>query len=255
MHITLLGGAASAGFARGLAALLTADDRLTIVHNTARDMWVHGLKHCPDANAFLSDRPTSYAVADSIEALGMGPAWFRSSDQDTALDVVRTELLQADFSLAEVTAALAVRRALGAALVPMSNDRVEQHVVVDGPDGRVAIHVEEYLAAPGEHTAHDVVLVADQWSISPEADAAITSSDILMLGPDSMALTLIPIFGTPGLVEAVAAGSAPVIDARGADPAPAALASVAGNVELKFDRLIPVAAEAASAHAAARSLV
>lgn len=253
MHLTLLGGAASARFAHDLIAALGSDDQLTIVHPTSRDMWVHGLKHAPDANAFLAAATSTYSVADAIDELGLGPSWFRPSDQETALDLVRTELLQADFTLAETTAAIAVRKNLNAHLIPMSNERVEQHVVVDSPDGARAIHVEEYLADPDRYTPHDLVLIAEEWSVCAEAAAAIEASDVLLLGPDSMTLALMPIFHTPGLVEAVAASTAPVVDARGIDRAPAALTAVAPRVELKFDRVTVVPGDTEAALTAVRS--
>ncbi len=255
MYLTLLGGAASARFAHGLVAALGSDDHLTIVHPTSRDMWVHGLKHAPDANAFLSAGAATYSVTDAIDELGLGPAWFRPSDQDTALDLVRTELLQADFTLAETAAAIAVRKKLNAGLIPMSNDRIEQHVVVDSPEGARAIHVEEYLAEPDRHAPHDVVLIAEEWSVCAEAAEAIEASDVLILGPDSMTLALMPIFRTPGLVEAVAASTAPVIDTRGADYAPAALIEVAPKTELKFDRVTVLPADPAITLTAVRSFV
>lgn len=260
MHLTLLGGAESAEFARDLAALLDADDQLTVVFNTSRDMWAHGLKRSPDADAFLTTLapsalpPASFTVADEIARLGMGPAWLTPSDQEIALSLVRTELLHAGFTLTEVMTALAVRRGIGPALLPMSDDRVEQHVVTDGPEGSRAIHVEEFLAGPTDRPANDLVLVADEWKASKEAAAAIEAADIIILGPASLSLTLMPLFRTPGLVEAIAASGAPVVDVHVVDGAPAPLAALAGNVELKFDLAVKCEPDARAALTAARGL-
>ena len=261
MHLTLLGGAESAGFARDLAALLGDDDELSIVFNTSRDMWAHGLKRSPDADAFLTvfdsstPRTPTFAVADEISGLGMGPAWLRPSDQDIALHLVRTELLQAGFSLTEVTTALAVRRGITARLLPMTDDRVEQHVVADGPDGSRAIHVEEFLAGPVDQPARDLVLVADEWNASKEATGAIESADVIVFGPASLSLTLMPLLRTPGLVEAVAASGAPVVDVHVVDQAPPSLAALAGNVELKFDLAVKCEPDPRSALTAAQGLL
>ncbi|MEO6472204.1 MAG: 2-phospho-L-lactate transferase CofD family protein [Aeromicrobium sp.] len=260
MHLTLLGGAESAGFTRDLAELLAEGDQLTVVFNTARDMWAHGLKRSPDADALLSTldssaaRTPTFAVADEIEALGLGPAWLRPSDQDVALQLARTELMQAGFTLTEVTAALAARRGITTRLLPMTDDRVEQHVVAGGTEGSRAIHIEEFLAGPGDQPAQDLVLVADDWKASQEALAAIESSDVIILGPSSLSLTLMPILRTPGLVEAIAASAAPVVDVHVVDKAPASIAALVGNVELKFDLAVKCEPNASAALDKARGL-
>lgn len=261
MHLTLFGGAESAGFVRDLTSLLGEDDDLTVVFNTSHDMWAHGLKRSPDADALLTaleqtaPRTPTFVVSDEIAGLGMGPAWLRPSDQDIALQLVRTELLQAGFSLTEVTTALAVRRNITTRLLPMTDDRVEQHVVAEGPEGGRAIHVEEFLAGPVDQPARSLVLVADDWNASKEAIAAIEEADVIVFGPASLSLTLMPLLGAPGLVEAVAASGAPVVDVHVVDPAPAALASLAGNVELKFDLAIKCEPDPRAALDAARALL
>ena len=261
MHLTLLGGAESAGFVRDLAALLSDDDEFSVVFNTSRDMWAHGLKRSPDANALLTalgpsaPRTPTYAVSQEIGGLGIGPAWLRPSDQDIAFDLVRTELLQAGFTLTEVTTALAVRRGITTRLLPMTDDRVEQHVVADGPEGSRAIHVEEFLAGPPDQPARDLVLVADDWNASKDAAAAIESADVIVFGPASLSLTLMPLLRTPGLVEAVAASGAPVVDVHVVDNAPAALARLAGDVELKFDLAVKCEPDPRAALQAARALL
>lgn len=261
MHLTLLGGADSAGFARDLAELLDDGDELSIVFNTARDMWAHGLKHSPDADALLTalckGAPTipTYAVADDLADLGAEPSWFRPSDQDIAVQLVRTELMHAGFSLTEVTAALAARRGIATRLLPMTDDRVEQHVITDGPDGSRAIHVEEFLARHGDQSAKDLVLVADDWKASREALDAIESADVIVLGPGSLSLTLMSLLRTPGLVEAIAASAAPVVDVRTADTAPESLAAHTRNVELFFDLTVRAEPHAAAVLSTARKLI
>lgn len=260
MHLTLIGGAESAGFARDLFGLLEAGDELSIVFNTARDMWAHGLKRSPDADALLTaldkdaPRAPSFAVADDIAGLGIEPSWIRPSDQDIALQLVRTELMNAGFSLTEVTAALAARRGIGARLLPMTDDRVEQHVVLAGPAGNRAIHVEEFLARHADQAAKDLVLVAEDWKASSEALEAIETADVIIFGPASLSLTLMSLLRTPGLVEAIAASAAPVVDVRTTDTAPESLAAHARSVELKFDLAVRAEPRAAAVLHTARGL-
>lgn len=261
MHLTLLGGAESAGFVRDLAALLGSDDTLTVVFNTAHDLWAHGLKRSPDANMLLTvleaepPRTPTFAVADEIAGLGIEPTWLRASDQDVALDVVRTELMQADFTLTEITAALAARRGITTTLVPMSNDRVEQHAVVHDGDGSRAIHIAEYLATHAGQPVHDLVLVADDWQASGEATTAIENADVIVFGPASMSLTLMPLLHTPGVVESIAASAAPVVDVHVVDPAPRTLTAFAADIELKFDLAVKATPDPAEVIEKARGLL
>ncbi|MBC7596274.1 MAG: YvcK family protein [Kineosporiaceae bacterium] len=261
MHLILLGGAESAGFARDLAELLDEGDELSLVFNTARDMWAHGLKRSPDADYLLTalgkDAPRipTYSVADDLAGLGAEPSWFRPSDQDIALQLVRTELMQAGFSLTDVTAALVARRGIATRLLPMTDDRVEQHVVTDGPDGSRAIHIEEFLARHADQPVKDVVLVADDWKASGEALEAIETADVIIFGPASLSLTLMSLLRTPGLVEAIAASVAPVVDVRTADTAPESLTAHARDVELLFDLAVRAEPHAAAVLSTARGLV
>ena len=87
----------------------------------------------------------TFAVKDELAAYGVGPAWFGLGDRDLATHIVRTQMLDAGYPLSAGHRG-AVRPLglpdLGVRLLPMSDDRVETHVVIDdaeapgGPAGR-----------------------------------------------------------------------------------------------------------------------
>jgi LPPG:FO 2-phospho-L-lactate transferase len=252
MRIVLLTGGEGAGLARDLATLLTVDDTLDVVVPVTHDLWGHGLKVCPDVDAFLalqgSATPT-FAVADELAAVGFSPAWMRPSDADVARQLVRTELLQAGYTLSDATAAMATRASLPFGLRPVSDDRAELHVVVEEPDGRRAVHVAEYLADPQIHRPVDATVVATSWSVSAPVGEVVTAADVVILGPSSPVLALDPLLTTPGLRGLI---TAPVLRVDRAEPEPAGLDALAAAAAPDPLPAVHVPNEAADVLAAAR---
>lgn len=229
MRITLMTGADGAPFALRLAAELGPDDELTVVAPTVRDHWSAWLKASPDLDALLGpfDTAPSYAVAEQLRTIQYSPAWQRTSDQAVAHRLVRTELIGTGFTLSDATRAAATRAGLPFALLPMSDDRAELHVVVGGDEPR-AIHVDEYLADPAAFVPSETILVAEAWGVSPTTAAALAQSDVLVIGPSSRTLAIDPVLRTPGLVEALPDGLV-VLAVDHTDTAPAELITVAGS--------------------------
>ncbi len=77
--------------------------------------------------------PAGRDVAGERGALGVRrrPGWFGLGDRDIATHLVRTRMLDAGYPLSAVTEALCARWQPGVRLLPMSDERVETHVVVD----------------------------------------------------------------------------------------------------------------------------
>ena len=219
MHITILaGGTAGAAFVGEVASLLRSEDRLSIIVNTAGDLWLHGLKVSPDLDLVLNAlRPApedveTFATSEEIRRLGIEPSWLRPSDQDLAVHIVRTELLQAGFTLVQVAQAFAARMDITAAVIPMTNDRVEQHAVVSNSEGSRAIHIAEFLAITGTDTPHQLTLVkAADWAASPESLTALEEADVIAIAPGIAELSLAPIVSTPGIGAAIESSTALLI--------------------------------------------
>ena len=245
MRITVILGGDAASFAHDLAGRLGPEDELTVVAPTMCDRWATGLKVCPDLDALLAGgraAPT-YAVADELIAVGYSPAWQRPTDADIAGQLIRTELLGAGYTLTEATAATAARRGLGFALLPASDDRAELHGVVPAADGVRAVHIAEILADPDAHDLQDLVLVAETWAASDAVRAAVSASDVVVLGPSSRTLAIDPVLRAPGMREAFR-DDQPVLVVEHEDSAPAELIRVAGLREPDPGRAEPVPADA-----------
>jgi len=242
-EITVLsGGIGGARFLQGLLHGIGAgslpgvgpDAAITVIANTADDLWVHGLKVCPDLDTVMytlgdgidldrgwGRRDESWGVKMELAAYGVEPTWFGLGDRDVATHLVRTRMLDAGYTLTEVTEALC-RRWLSPVfggrvrLLPMTDDRVETHVAIadpGSPSGRRVVHFQEYwvrlrAAVPAEA----VVFVGLQDSTpAPGVIDAITDADLVIVPPSNPVVSVGTILGVPRVREAVRATRAPVV--------------------------------------------
>jgi LPPG:FO 2-phospho-L-lactate transferase len=230
-RVTVLsGGVGGARFLQGLLHLLRGRDvAVTVVANTADDLWLHGLKVCPDLDTVMytlgggidAERgwgrsAETWSAKEELEAYGVEPTWFGLGDRDLATHLVRTEMLEAGYPLSAVTAALCRRWEPGVTLLPMSDERVETHVAIDDetqPSGQRAVHFQEYWVRLGASVpARAVVPVGiDQATPAPGVVEAIEEADVVLLPPSNPVVSVGTILGVAGIREAVRATSAPVV--------------------------------------------
>jgi 2-phospho-L-lactate transferase/gluconeogenesis factor (CofD/UPF0052 family) len=253
MRITLVVGADGAPFVHDLAARLEADDELTVIAPTVRGHFSAGLRASPDLDGLLSTGTGTYSVAESLESLGYVPRWQRTSDQETAVRLIRTDLVTSGASLTDATIAAATRSALPYRLLPVSDDRAEFRVVV-GTDEPRAIHVGEYLDDPETHEAAQLLLIAEGITVSSSASQAVRDSDLLVLGPSSRTLVIDPVLRTPGFLDLIP-DELPVLVVDHAETAPADLVRVAGLSQPDPGRSEPVPNDAEAVYARAHQLV
>jgi LPPG:FO 2-phospho-L-lactate transferase len=241
--ITVLsGGMGGARFLQGLCHGIrtgalpgVADDAtVTVIANTADDLWIHGLKVCPDLDTVMytlgdgidpergwGRRDETWSVSTELGEYGVEPTWFGLGDRDVATHLVRTQMLDAGYSLSEVTTALC-RRWLtpghgdAVRLLPMSDDRVETHVAIadaDAPSGRRVVHFQEYwVRLRAQVPAETLVFVGlDDATPAPGVIDAITDADLVIMPPSNPVVSIGTILGVPRVREAVTATRAPVV--------------------------------------------
>ncbi|HET7385267.1 MAG TPA: 2-phospho-L-lactate transferase [Nocardioidaceae bacterium] len=235
--ITVLsGGVGGARFLRGLLLALSGpgyedsgEVAVTVVANTADDLWLHGLKVCPDLDTVMytlgggidTERgwgraQETWSARDELAEYGVEPTWFGLGDRDLATHLVRTEMLSAGYPLSAVTAALCERWRPGVRLLPMSDDRVETHVAIDDPEqpsGRRVVHFQEYWVRLGAGVpARAVVPVGvDKATPAPGVLDAISTADLLIVPPSNPVVSIGTILAVPGVREAVRSTPAPVV--------------------------------------------
>ncbi|MFI5427579.1 2-phospho-L-lactate transferase CofD family protein [Aeromicrobium sp. UC242_57] len=249
MRITLITGADGAAFAHDLGTSLSPDDRLTVIAPTVRGHISAGLLASPDLDGLLTPpgSAATFATADALEAIGYAPRWQRASDQAIAARIVRTDLTANGTSLTDATIAAATRSGLPYRLLPACEDRAEFRVVIGTDDPR-AIHVEQYLADPAAHEATQLLLVADQITISPAVAQALAETDVLVLGPSSRTLAIDPVLRTPRPPRADHR-CPPDAGRPSRRPGPGRLVTVAGLSEPDPGRFETVPADAVLDHA------
>ncbi len=240
VRVTVLsGGVGGARFLRGLLHALGSDEAVgqeqeapsavTVVANTADDIWLHGLKVCPDLDTVMytlgggideergwGRRGETWHAKEELAAYGVEPTWFGLGDRDLATHLVRTQMLEAGYPLSQVTAALCERWQPGVRLLPMSDDRVETHVVVDdpgAPSGQRAVHFQEYwVRMHAAVPARAVVPVGvEEAAPAPGVLEALREADLVLLPPSNPVVSIGTILAVPGVREALHTTAAPVI--------------------------------------------
>ncbi|MCH6169044.1 2-phospho-L-lactate transferase [Pseudonocardia alaniniphila] len=248
MRVTVLvGGVGGARFLLGVKAALglpavgpgESEHEITAVVNVGDDVWMHGLRICPDLDTCMytlgggidQDRGwgragETWAVRDELAAYDADPSWFGLGDRDIATHLVRTRMLRAGYSLSDVVAALCHRWRPGVTLLPATDDRVETHVVIDDPEtspqARKAIHFQEWwVRHKAEPHAHGFASVgAEQASVLPAARDAILGADAVLLAPSNPVVSIGAVLDVPGVRDALRdtrakiVGLSPIIGGR-----------------------------------------
>ncbi|WP_181774282.1 2-phospho-L-lactate transferase [Amycolatopsis pittospori] len=239
--VILVGGVGGARFllgvkqALGLPAIGSAPEsphEVTALVNTGDDVWMHGLRICPDLDTCMytlgggidSERGwghsgETWTVKEELAAYGAEPTWFGLGDKDIATHLIRSRMLRAGYPLSQVTEALCDRWQPGVRLLPMSDDRVETHVVIDDPEPdadagqRKAIHFQEWwVRYRAEPKAHSIIAVgADEAKPAPGVLEAIAAADLVLFAPSNPVVSVGTVLGVPGVRDALRKTRAKVV--------------------------------------------
>jgi LPPG:FO 2-phospho-L-lactate transferase len=233
MRITVLaGGVGGARFLRGLKAA-APDAEITVVGNTGDDIDLFGLHVSPDLDTVMytlgggiseeqgwGRADETFTVLHELAAYGAGPDWFGLGDRDFATHIVRTGMLRDGIPLSAVTAALSERWQPGVTLLPMTDDRVETHVVVTGDgagSGGSTVHFQEWwVRLHAEVPAAQILFTgADAARPAPGVLEAIAAADCVLLPPSNPVVSVGAILAVPGIAEGMRAktvvGVSPII--------------------------------------------
>jgi LPPG:FO 2-phospho-L-lactate transferase len=239
MRITVLaGGVGAARFLRGLQAAAPGA-QITVIGNTGDDITLFGLRVCPDLDTVMytlgggiseeqgwGRADETFVIRDELAAYGAGPSWFALGDRDFATHILRSQLLAAGKPLSEVTSILCARWQPGVRLLPMSDDTIETHVLIDdGGSGSPAglrqqgrlVHFQEWWVRL-HASARALAITAQGAEVSTPAPGvleAIADADFVLFPPSNPVVSIGTILTVPGIKEAVAAktvvGVSPII--------------------------------------------
>lgn len=237
--LVLAGGVGGARFLLGVKSALglppvgpgpqDSPHQVTALVNTADDVWLHGLRICPDLDTCMytlgggideergwGHSGETWAVSEELKAYVADPDWFGLGDKDIATHLIRSRMLRAGYPLSAVTEALCDRWKPGVTLLPMTDDRVETHVVVDDPDDpeqRRALHFQEWwVRYRAQLPAYSIVPVGAE-EAKPGAGVldTIAAADVVLIAPSNPVVSVGTVLAVPRIKDALRSATAKVV--------------------------------------------
>ncbi len=261
--VVLSGGVGGARFLSGLLVAKAPDDEITVIGNTADDIWLFGMRVCPDLDTVMytlgngidperrwGRTDETWNAKEELAAYGE-ETWFGLGDRDLATHLIRTKLLHEGVGLAEITERLCERWQPGVRLLPMTEQEVETHIGVDGADGIDTIHFQEYWIRLGAKVPVRELEFrgAKAAQAGPGVLDAIHGADLVILPPSNPIVSIGAILSVEEIAEAVRTTTAPVV---GVSPI-IGTAAVRGMADQLLEGLgIEISAGAVARHLGAR---
>jgi len=218
--VLLTGGTGGAKLAAGIARAI--DPRaLTALVNTGDDIEIYGAHVSPDPDLvafWLAERidergwgirEDTFAVMDELRELGVD-VWFNLGDRDLAWCIERARMIAAGqtptAALARLTASIGIR----SSVLPMCDEPVRTQVKIAGLGW---LPFQEFMIRErAAGTVEDVAFEgAEHARLSNPVGEAIAAADAIIVGPSNPIASIGPILAVPGMREALADASAPVV--------------------------------------------
>ncbi|TGC11021.1 2-phospho-L-lactate transferase [Methanolobus halotolerans] len=208
--IIFSGGTGTPKLLNGLRKVISEED-ITVVVNTAEDLWVSGNLVSPDIDTVLylfSDRidfnkwwgieGDTFRTHGLMKSLGHNERMMLG-DLDRATHIIRSDHLREGSSLTEAIVRLSESMGIKAKILPMSDNPVSTRIVT--PSGMM--HFQDFWI--GEHGEPAVIDVFQEnigrAGISPEVLRALENDDEVLIGPSNPITSIGPIIGLPGMVD------------------------------------------------------
>lgn len=243
--------------------------QVTAIVNVGDDMWMHGLRICPDldtcmytlADGIDTDRgwgraDESWRTKEELAAYDPDSAWFGLGDRDMATHLIRTRMLREGFALSEVTEELCRRWQPGVRLIPATDDRHETHVLVNRPDADPGetdtIHFQEWWVRhrAGLNTHSFTQIGPHEAKPAPGVREVIADADLVLLAPSNPIVSIGAITSVPEIrtalrnTTAAVVGISPVVEGK----------PLRGMADICLSSIgVKVTAEAIAEHYGARS--
>ncbi len=206
--IVLSGGTGTPKLLAGLKSL-TDERELSVVVNTAEDLWISGNLVSPDLDSVLYTlagiiddskwwgiKNDSFHTTEFLRSLGR-EEMLALGDLDRGVHIFRSDLIRKGMSLTEATASLADALGIKQKVVPMTDDPVS--TMIETPDGEM--HFQEFWV--GMRGSPDVLSLrykgVDEARPSPEFVKLLEREDLVLIGPSNPVTSIGPILAIPGV--------------------------------------------------------
>jgi LPPG:FO 2-phospho-L-lactate transferase len=215
----LAGGTGGAKLAAGMQGLIGPG--LSVIANTGDDVEVLGVHVSPDPDLvtyWLAGeideergwglRDDTFHAFDQLVRLG-APDWFRLSDRDLAACLYRSHFIREGGTLSDAQAQIARGLGVEAHVLPMSEEPVRTRVrTASGWHG-----LQEYLIVEGGRPDVEAVELPgiERARPTPETLDALRAAELIVVGPSNPVISIGPILSLPGVREAIAEASGPVV--------------------------------------------
>lgn len=208
--IILSGGTGTPKLLDGLKEILPPEE-LTVVVNTAEDLWVSGNLISPDLDTVLylfSDQidrkkwwgieNDTFRTYERMHELGIEES-MKLGDRDRVTHIIRSNLIREGASLTEATVKLASLFGIDANILPMSDDPVSTYVeTLQG-----VMHFQDFWV--GKHGDPDVLGVdirgVSEASVAKKVLEAFEKDENVLIGPSNPITSIGPIISLPGMRE------------------------------------------------------
>lgn len=220
MITVLTGGTGGAKFVDGLRQIVPPEE-LTIIVNTGDDHEWWGLYVSPDIDSIIyvlcgllssergwGVRGDTFHCLQQMKEFGE-ETWFSVGDRDLAMHLLRSKLLAQGQTLSGVTRTICERLGVKQRILPMSDQRVETRVGT--PIGELSF--EEYFVKRWYQDPVESVRFAgaSESETAPGVVEAISSASAVLIAPSNPVTSIAPILAVPGIREALANTTAPVV--------------------------------------------
>lgn len=222
MIVALAGGVGGARLSAGLVQVVPSGS-LTVIVNTADDFEHLGLSISPDIDTVMytlaklenpdagwGRRGETWNFMQAMGRLG-GETWFQLGDLDLATHIERTRRLAAGETLSAVTSALSLALSCGAAILPMSDDRVRTMVATS--EGHLAF--QDYFvrrrcepAVQGIEFEGAAIATALPASLAALADPALAA---IIVCPSNPYISIAPILAIDEFRRAIETRRVPLV--------------------------------------------
>ncbi len=199
----LSGGTGTPKLIQGFRTILR-DEKLSVIVNTADDIWLSGIYISPDVDTLLYlfsdllDENKYWGIKDDtfntlkmLQLLGF-PSWFNLGDQDLAVNLFRTQMIHKGHSQEDIVKALSKLLNVRSTIIPCTKNHMECRIITEKKGD---IHFQEFWVKYKAKVNIKQVYIKNLESveISDAVRSTIKNSELIIIGPSNPVTSIGPI--------------------------------------------------------------